>query len=167
MNTSKVKYLVIISSLIAILFPLVNIYYILPAFKDVIIHNSEHDAERIVNFFARTIVSDGRILNNLEEHRERLEELKEPLNVTKLKFFSPDGTTIYSSDRADIGLVNSKDYFHQLVAKGKKFTNVIALFGAFERSKFHSLPLLENSVCIVVCLPLIGYSAAVITPYLE
>ncbi len=70
MNSSKTKYLVIISSLIAILFPLVSIYYILPSFKDVLIHNAEQDAERIVDFFAWTIISDGLMLKNIDEHHE-------------------------------------------------------------------------------------------------
>lgn len=125
MNSSKTKYLVIISSLIAVLFPLVNIYYILPSFKNVIIQNTELDAERIVGFFAETIVSDGQILKNIEDQRERLEDLKQPLNVAKLKFFSPDGTIVYSSDAQEIGDLNANDYFHQLVAKGQKFTKVV------------------------------------------
>ncbi len=125
MNSSNIKYLVIISSLIAILFPLVNIYYILPSFKNVIIRNAEQDAERTVNFFARTIVNDGQLLQSIDEHHQLFEELKEPLNVAKLKFFSPDGTIVYSSDVDEIGIVNSKDYFHQLVAKGQRFTKVV------------------------------------------
>ena len=125
MSPSKTKYLVIISSLIAVLFPLVNIYYILPSFKNVIIENAEQDAERIVDFFARTIVSDGQVLKNVDAHRQWLEELKEPLNLAKLRFFSPDGTIVYSTDMAEIGTVNAKDYFHQRVAKGEKFTKVV------------------------------------------
>ncbi len=126
MDLSRTKYLVIISALIAILFPLVNIYYILPSFKDVLIDNTEQDAERIVSFFARAIVSDGQMVKNVNKHREWLEELKESLSLEKVRFFSPDGTIVYSSDMDEIGTINTKDYFHQLVAKGQKFTKVVA-----------------------------------------
>ena len=122
MNLSKIKYGVIISTLIAILFPLVNVYYILPSFKDVFIHNAERDAERIVDYFARHIVSDGQMLKNIDEHDEWIDGLRGPLSVAKLKFFSPDGTIIYSSNKDEIGTINKKDYFHQLAAKGQKFT---------------------------------------------
>ncbi len=125
MNRSNTKYLVVISSLIAILFPLVNIYYILPSFKSIIIHNAELDAERIVKFFAQSIVRDGQILTDIQDKREQFETLKEPMNVAKLKFFAPDGTIIYSSDVTEIGEVNVNDYFHQQVAKGQKYTKVV------------------------------------------
>ncbi len=125
MNTSNIKYLVIISSLIAILFPLFNIYYILPSFKNIIIQNAELDAERIVGFFAQSIISDGHIQSDIGEQRDHLEGLKEPFNVMKLKFFAPDGTIIYSSDTDEIGDVNVNDYFHHQVAKGEKFTKVV------------------------------------------
>jgi diguanylate cyclase (GGDEF)-like protein len=65
------------------------------------------------------------MLTHLDGHHDRINEMKESLNLVKLRIFSPDGTIIYSSDSTEIGTVNNMDYFHQQVAKGRKFTKVV------------------------------------------
>ena len=43
----------------------------------------------------------------------------------KLKIFSESGEIIYSTESKDIGNMNEKDYFHQIVSKGNVFTKVV------------------------------------------
>jgi hypothetical protein len=43
----------------------------------------------------------------------------------KLKIFNPAGEILYSTSPEEIGQINSKEYFHEVVAKGYPYTKVI------------------------------------------
>jgi putative methionine-R-sulfoxide reductase with GAF domain len=45
--------------------------------------------------------------------------------LMKIKVFAPDGETVYSSVKKDIGKINERDYFHDIVAKGRVFSKVV------------------------------------------
>jgi PAS domain S-box-containing protein len=45
--------------------------------------------------------------------------------LIKIKVFAPDGETVYSTSEKDIGVINERDYFHNIVAKGGVFTKVV------------------------------------------
>ena len=45
--------------------------------------------------------------------------------VVKLRVFSPAGEIIYSTQADEIGEVNDKRYFHQIVARGKRYSKVV------------------------------------------
>jgi energy-coupling factor transporter transmembrane protein EcfT len=46
-------------------------------------------------------------------------------NLWKIKFFNPDGKILYSSEKAEIGNLNKKPYFVELVAKGQIFAVMV------------------------------------------
>jgi hypothetical protein len=46
-------------------------------------------------------------------------------NLWKIRFFNPDGEILYSSEKAEIGNMNKKPYFVELVAKGHIFANMV------------------------------------------
>ena len=43
----------------------------------------------------------------------------------KIKVFAPDGEIVFSSSEKEVGTINEKDYFHNIVAKGGVFTKVV------------------------------------------
>jgi signal transduction histidine kinase len=45
--------------------------------------------------------------------------------LPKLQIFSNSGEVIYSNDPEDIGHINKKTYFHDIVAKGRLYTNMV------------------------------------------
>ena len=55
-----------------------------------------------------------------------LAEIAENFHLMKIKVFAPSGETIYSSEAKDIGVMNTNDYFRQVVAKGKAYTKIVS-----------------------------------------
>ena len=43
----------------------------------------------------------------------------------KFKVFSKSGKTLFSTDPEDIGRINEKAYFHDIVAKGSVYTKFV------------------------------------------
>ena len=62
---------------------------------------------------------------HLSEEIERLRKVRDDFDLIKLKFFSKSGEVIFSSDPKDMGNINNKRYFHEIVAKGKVYAEVI------------------------------------------
>jgi energy-coupling factor transporter transmembrane protein EcfT len=53
-------------------------------------------------------------------------------NLWKIRFFNPDGKILYSSERTEIGNMNKKPYFVELVAKGQILANLVKKEGDTE-----------------------------------
>jgi len=56
---------------------------------------------------------------------EMAQEATADFGLLKIKVFAPDGETVYSSSEWDIGTINERDYFHNIVAKGQVFSKVV------------------------------------------
>ncbi|MBU0484096.1 MAG: diguanylate cyclase [Proteobacteria bacterium] len=122
MFSKNIRYVFIVSVLVAIIYPLANIYLIFPGFSDLSIKNAEQNAEQIGLFLSKTIVADNKIeLTNLDE----IIRAEAIFSLDKIKVFSSAGITLYSTDPADISTENTNPYFHEIVAKGKTFTKFI------------------------------------------
>lgn len=52
--------------------------------------------------------------------------MKEDLNLDKIRFFDDNGKILYSSDKKEIGNINKKDYYHNIVAKGNVYYKIVA-----------------------------------------
>lgn len=57
--------------------------------------------------------------------QDKLRTLKNDLHLEKIKIFSRSGKTLFSTDLQDIGKVNTHDYYHTLVAKGKIVNHLV------------------------------------------
>jgi len=62
---------------------------------------------------------------DLADEVEQLRRVRDDFDLIKLKFFSKAGEVIFSSDAKDIGAINDKRYFHEFVAAGKVYAEVI------------------------------------------
>jgi hypothetical protein len=128
MFPDKAKYIFIASFVIAIVYPLVNIHYIYPSFSQLLIDNTEDEAVRTAAHLSTILVSDGTELRKDSISPEFLtmaEGLKDDFKLEKLKVFAPSGEIIYSTDPKDIGKINKKSYFHEIVTKGNTYTKLV------------------------------------------
>lgn len=118
------------SCLLALSFPLYAIFVIYPHFTDIISFEKEVDAGQIANHVAKMLVLDS-ASNTLtresinESFVKILEEARADFDLTKVKIFSSGGEVIYSTDPQEIGTLNTNQYFSDLVAQGKIFTQVV------------------------------------------
>ncbi len=73
-------------------------------------------------------------------------EIIQHFDLMKIKVFAPNGETIFSSEAKDIGVMNTHDYFQQVVAKGKPFTKVVKKDGASLEGQQVSMDVVETYV---------------------
>lgn len=119
MFSKNIKYIFVVSLLVAIIYPLANIYLVFPAFSKLTITNAEKNAVQIGSFLSETILAEN---NKGLENLSDIKQAEAAFNLYKVKVFASSGLTLYSTDPLDIGVENTKPYFHEIVAKGQPFT---------------------------------------------
>ena len=119
-----IKYFFIISCLIAISFPMVNTYYVLPTFSALLSKNAENESVNIAQHLSLNLLEGGDELKVPDTYVKFLEDSKEDFNLSKIKLFLDNGEVIYSSDPKNIGDLNKKSYFHEIVAKGHTYSKL-------------------------------------------
>lgn len=91
--------------------------YQLPSFEQQIMLNIIEQSKRVSNHLIVKYNKDNNFLH--------MEEMKNDLNLEKIKFFDKNGKILYSSTKEDIGQINEKDYFHNIVVKGEVHYNIV------------------------------------------
>ena len=121
-----IVYIFLVTLIVGILFPFVNIYFIYPSFTALLVENTENEAVRVGRHLSELYFRDGGPVSagDIKKIEPLVREHVRSFNLIKMKIFAPDGKTIYSTDAKDIGVLNKHDYFHNLVAKGVPFSKV-------------------------------------------
>ncbi len=127
-KNKTLRYVLLLSIVVAILFPLINIFVIYPLFTQRLVENTEDEAVRL----ATHIISSAD-LAKMELSRDSIKDdhlaefalLAKNFELMKIKIFSETGETIYSTNPQDIGTLNTDDYFYNVVAKGSAYTKIV------------------------------------------
>jgi hypothetical protein len=122
--------ILIFSIVIAIALILYNTFLITPSFTKLLINATESDAVRITRHLASSmIISETTEIRkdslNLQLLRKEIEKIKKDFGLMNFKAFSPSGEIVFSGDQNEIGGINQKRYFHDIVAKGKVYAKVV------------------------------------------
>ena len=113
----------------AIIFlPIFTLSYLYPAIDKLLINDAELHAMRVANHFSMYFEVPDNVLTR--EHItfdlvDEISEVVENFSLEKVKVFTGTGEIIFSTDPADIGSMNTKDYFKSLVMRGKNFTKIV------------------------------------------
>ena len=127
-----VKYIFIVSCMTAIIYPLANTRFIFPSFREILNRNAQDNAVRIANLLASELSpgKDGLTKDSIPAgFSDTARDIQEKFHIRKLKIFSKSGEILFSTDPADIGELNKKDYFREIVAKGDTYTKIIPNHG--------------------------------------
>ncbi|MDH3328968.1 MAG: hypothetical protein OEM01_07015 [Desulfobulbaceae bacterium] len=102
--------------------------FIYPSFSKMLVANTEAEAITIGRHMSRMIFSEyfQEVRKLPPENISDINHAAQEFNLYKLKVFIPSGETVYSTDAADIGTVNTKDYFNSVVARGHTFTKIVS-----------------------------------------
>jgi len=117
-----------ISLALMLVLPLYDIFYIFPAYRQLLMAETEDEAVRFVNYLVRTLDLQGQTLGETtlpETVREETALLQEDALLVKLRIFSPKGRILYSTVAGEVGQVNNSGYFHQVVARGQIYSRVV------------------------------------------
>lgn len=128
-STSVVIYTILgFLVLVAIVMPILQTRYVYPRFVKLLVESTENDALQLGNYMAKTVLkgyTNGK-LHITSEIKTYLDITKKDHNLWKIKVFSNSGEIIYSTSEQEIGNLNKKPYFHDIVAKGKIFTKMVS-----------------------------------------
>ena len=106
-----------------------NMFLTIPSFTKLLINTTENDAVRVTRHLASSLL----ISEKTEIKKDSLDigllkevvKIKEDFELMNLKVFSPSGEIVFSGDQNEIGEINQRRYFHDIVAKGKVYARVV------------------------------------------
>ena len=120
--------LLLLVLVVAACLPFYTLLVLHPAYREQLIRETEHESVRYASFLIRSLrhegipIERGQLPASVTEHSQMIQA--DP-HLIKLRFFSPGGEIVFSTETAEIGNVNTQDYFHTMVAKGKVFSKVV------------------------------------------
>jgi len=122
--------IIILSLAAVIVLPVYTFSYLYPAVTGLIIAEREKDARQMADHLAHMYgeaIGESGIGAHLQQSDfpATVEKLRRSFGLVKVKVFAPSGEIIYSTDPDDIGTVNTRSYFTNIVAHGGKYTKVI------------------------------------------
>ncbi len=121
--------LLIICVISAVVAPTINVSYIYPSFTKLLIETSENEAQRTAKHLSLILIKN--VVTSIEQEQitnafsKEVEMIQTNFRIMKVKLFSAKGETLFSTEKKDIGMMNTKEYFHQKVAKGEIFSKVV------------------------------------------
>ncbi len=126
-KTRSIRYILLIFAMIAISMTAFNIYYVYPSFSDLLLQNTEKEALRLGTQLSQIYFKGNTppTTSEAKDAHKYAEEHFSHFGLMKLKLFGPGGEVIFSSDDKEIGIVNKKEYFHTIVAKGKTLSRFV------------------------------------------
>lgn len=120
--------LLILSLAIAILIPGYEFFFVHPAYRAVLIEEHEEESVRFSGNMVRHLGLENRFLIR-EELPDNIEQSVKPAkqdrHLIKLRIFSSRGEIIFSTQAEEIGVVNDRDYFREIVAAGQVYSKVV------------------------------------------
>ncbi len=106
-----------------------NIFLTIPSFAKLLINATKNDAVRITKHLADyLLISEKNEIGKDSLNVQLLKEvgkIKEDFALINLKVFSASGEIVFSGDPNDIGQINQRAYFRDIVAKGKVYAEVV------------------------------------------
>ena len=122
------RYTLFISAIVLFLFPAFERFVSYPNFSAQLISSIEKGAIRAGNHLSKSLIKYDLDITDDQIPEIFLFELTNTMGdfqIEKIKIFLGSGKVVFSSDTADIGKINSNDYFHDKVAYGHTFTKVV------------------------------------------
>ena len=125
-NIKFLRLIIIISLLTTISLNCFIIFFLSPSFTNLIIKNTEVEAIKVGRYLSRQFSEMPKISKELPPgFVEIAKQAVTDFGLMKIKVFAPDGEIVFSSSEKEIGTINEKDYFHNIVAKGGVFTKMV------------------------------------------
>ncbi len=120
--------LLILSLAITIFLPGHEYLVVHPAYRAFLTVETENEAVRYASYMVRSLGLENQSLTKdlLPEGFEKsLQPASRDDKLIKLRIFSAEGETLFSTEAEEIGNVNENSYFREIVAKGQVYSKVV------------------------------------------
>jgi hypothetical protein len=125
-NRRFLNFIVATTLVVVILLSCFSIFYLSPSFTKLIINNAESEAIRVGRHLSESFQDMDKITSELPRgFTGMVRQASVDFGLMKVKVFAFNGETVYSTSEKDIGEINEKEYFHNIVAKGRVFSKVV------------------------------------------
>ncbi|HSB05038.1 MAG TPA: hypothetical protein VLK23_07550, partial [Thermodesulfobacteriota bacterium] len=108
---------------------LYNVLFAIPTFTKLLINATESDVIRITRIASSILNLEGTEIGkdslNISLLKKEVDKIKGNFGLMNFKLFSPSGEIVFSADQSEVGGINQKKYFYDIVAKGKVYTMVV------------------------------------------
>jgi len=139
-----------ISLVIMLTLPVYVRFFIYPSFKDSLIQSTEENAIRSANHLSRLMSKDffefTKVGKISESFKKEVDIAVADFYLMKIKFFSPTGKIIFSTDSEDIGKINREPYFHETINTGQIITKIVKKGGFSLENEKIMLDVIETYV---------------------
>lgn len=120
--------LLLLSLTITIFLPGHEYFVLRPSYEKLLIEATESEAVRYASYMVRTFGLENQSLvkDRLPEALEmRLKPVSRDKQLVKLRIFSAQGEVIFSTSPEEVGNLNDRSYFREVVARGIVYSKVV------------------------------------------
>jgi len=120
--------ILLLTTIVAIALPLINAKVIYPAFTDIITSAIEEDAQRLAAHTIPPSIKYSELTHEMLDSPffAAIYKLENDFGLMKIKVFSSNGEVLYSTEPTEIGHLNTKPYFKEVVTKGLPYTKLVS-----------------------------------------
>lgn len=118
------KYVFMAFCAIAVIFPLLNIYYIFPAFENLAVELAESEAANMVRHLSHTVTVDGKFLPKEKFEPVIRDFVNDSEQVSRVKIYSAPAVVIYSYPPGEEGEVLRKPHFWETLQSGSEYSKL-------------------------------------------
>jgi len=142
-----------VAILFASVFPLYDLFYIIPSYQNLLLQETEREAARFVRFIIVSNYLDeiellpGRIPESLIND---IVQLQNDEALVKLRIFSPAGEIVFSTDKSELGTLNKNTYFREVVAKGVAYSKIVHKESITAEGVTTDIELVESYVPVMI-----------------
>ena len=126
-------------------------FAVFPAFNQLLVANTENEAERVATHLAGLLLGEKQVLNRevlaADPHFSgQMNNLRAQLGLWKLRLFDPEGEMIFSTKPEEIGRRIAEPYFFQQVAQGRPWSKLEQKGGKSAEGENLSLSIVETYI---------------------
>lgn len=124
-----IKNILFVTLVPAFILTVLNIFFIYPAFDRALVTETKEEAVRLATHLGSSVtVPVAKLIHEDAAPAGFLQEIatiRRQFKLYKLNIFSEYGEVIYSTDPQDTGYITNKDFFVNVVAKGKPYAEYV------------------------------------------
>lgn len=156
MNERSLKYAIMALFAIAVVFPLVNLFYVFPGFERMSIELIEDNAASLARYASGSMVADGALAGS-GKLEAQAEALRKSMDAHKVRVYSSDGTIVYSSVTGEIGIVHEGGDAWDALVKGNPYSELKRKGESSLEGEVAAGDLLETYVPIMASGEMVGF----------
>lgn len=125
---NSLRTVIILALIPVIALPVYTCSFLYPSFINILSENAKEDALRIASHLSGMLGAEHHELVKdaiSEDFIREIKTVKFDLKLAKIKVFSMSGEILFSTDPGEIGEINRKPYFRDIVGKGKTLTTIV------------------------------------------